>query len=127
MTKSRFSLISLLGLVLAIATAAECDACTIVAVGKNASSDGSVILSHTDCGPDCRIRVVQEADHRPGEMADVHWGILDILRPLDDFGEVIGQIPQAEHTFAYFHSAYPHMNEHQLDSCPPAWASRKHW
>ena len=33
-------------------------ACTIIAVGKKASADGSVIISHTDCGADNRIRVV---------------------------------------------------------------------
>jgi dipeptidase len=88
--------------------------CTIVAVGRDASADGSVIVSHTDCGPDNRIRVVHGRSYQKGEMAPVHWGILDIHRPLDDFGEVIGHIPQAERTFTYFHSAYPHMNEHQL-------------
>jgi len=89
-------------------------ACTIVAVGKNASADGSVIISHTDCGADNRIRVVHGSTFGEGEMAPVHWGIQDIHRPLDDFGEVIGYIPQVKRTFSYFHSAYPHMNEHQL-------------
>jgi dipeptidase len=89
-------------------------ACTIIAVGKKASADGSVIVSHTDCGPDCRIRVVHGRTFGPGEMAPVHWGIQDIHRPLDDFGDVIGHIPQVESTYTYFHSAYPHINEHQL-------------
>ena len=89
-------------------------ACTIVAVGKKASADGSVIISHTDCGPDCRIRVVHGRQYGPGEMAPVYWGIQDINRPLDDFGDVIGTIPQVRSTYTYFHSAYPHMNEHQL-------------
>ena len=88
--------------------------CTIIAVGKNASADGSVIISHTDCGADCRIRVVHGKTFEKGALADVHWGIQDIHRPLDDFGDVIGTIPQVEKTFTYFHSAYPHMNEHQL-------------
>lgn len=88
--------------------------CTIIAVGKNASSDGSVIISHTDCGADCRIQVIPEQLYKKGMMADVHWGIQDIHRPLKDFGDVIGQIPQALRTYKYFHSAYPHMNEHQL-------------
>ena len=88
--------------------------CTILAVGKRASADGSVIVSHTDCGPDNRIRVVHGRTYEKGEMAPVHWGILDINRPLDDFGDVIGHIPQVERTYTYFHSAYPHMNEHQL-------------
>jgi len=100
-------------------------ACTIIAVGKNASADGSVIISHTDCGPDCRIRVVHGRLFGPGELAPVHWGIQDIHRPLDDFGDVIGHIPQAERTFSYFHSAYPHMNEHQLAIAESTTSQRK--
>ncbi len=34
--------------------------------------------------------------------------------PLKTYGEVIGHIPQVEQTYRYFHSAYSHMNEHQL-------------
>ncbi len=88
--------------------------CTIIAVGKKVSADGSVIISHTDCGADCRIRVVHGQTFPKGALAPVHWGIQDIHRPLDDFGDVLGQIPQVEKTYTYFHSAYPHMNEHQL-------------
>jgi dipeptidase len=100
-------------------------ACTIIAVGKNASADGSVIISHTDCGPDCRIRVVHGRQYGKGEMAPVHWGIQDIHRPLNDFGDVIGHIPQVERTFSYFHSAYPHMNEHQLAIAESTTSQRK--
>ena len=88
--------------------------CTIIAVGKKASADGSVIVSHTDCGADNRIRVVHGRSYQKGEMAPVYWGIQDIHRPLDDFGDILGHIPQVERTYTYFHSAYPHMNEHQL-------------
>ncbi|MEN8157611.1 MAG: C69 family dipeptidase [Bacteroidota bacterium] len=92
----------------------ELYSCTIIAVGKGASADGSVIVSHTDCGPDNRIRVVHGQTFEKGAMAPVYWGIQEINRPLDDFGEVLGHIPQVERTYTYFHSAYPHMNEHQL-------------
>ncbi len=64
--------------------------CTIIAVGKKVSADGSVIISHTDCGADCRIRVVQGQSFSKGEKAPVHWGIQDIHRPINDFGDVIG-------------------------------------
>ncbi len=109
-----FPACALLSLFLLSAGAVRIQACTIVAVGKKASADGSVIISHTDCGADNRIRVVHGRTFGEGEMAPVHWGIQDIHRPLDDFGEVIGYIPQVRRTFSYFHSAYPHMNEHQL-------------
>jgi dipeptidase len=94
--------------------ASELYPCTIIAVGKKASADGSVIVSHTDCGADNRIRVIHGSSFNKGDMAPVYWGIQDIHRPLDDFGDVLGYIPQVEKTYTYFHSAYPHMNEHQL-------------
>ncbi len=88
--------------------------CTVIAVGKNASADGSVIISHTDTGPDSRIYRVPGRTHKPGEKAAVYWGIQDADRPLGDHGEILGYVPQAERTYAYFHSAYSHVNEHQL-------------
>jgi dipeptidase len=99
--------------------------CTIVAVGKLVSADGSVIVSHTDAGADSRIRVVHGQTYKPGSMAPVHLGIQDIHRPLDDFGDVIGHIPQVEKTYTYFHSAYPHMNEHQLAIAESTTSQRK--
>ena len=62
----------------------EIHSCTIIAVGKKASADGSVIISHTDCGEDSRIRVVHGQTFPEGAMAPVHWGIQEIHRPLDD-------------------------------------------
>ena len=88
--------------------------CTDIMVGKDASIDGSVITSHTGCADDSRIRVVPAQTFKKGDMAPVYWGIQEVKRPLDDFGQVIGEIPQVEKTHAYFHSGYPHMNEHQL-------------
>ncbi|MDD2195983.1 MAG: C69 family dipeptidase [Bacteroidales bacterium] len=89
-------------------------ACTVIAVGKKVSNDGSVIISHTDTGPDSRIRVVHGQTYKPGEQVAVYWGILDGDRELTDNGIVLGYIPQAEKTYTYFHSAYSHVNEHQL-------------
>jgi dipeptidase len=106
-------------------TATEVYPCTIIAVGKKVSADGSVIISHTDCGPDNRIRVVHGRTYKKGEMAPVYWGIQDIHRPLDDYGDVLGQIPQVEKTYTYFHSAYPHMNEHQLAIAESTTSQRK--
>jgi dipeptidase len=72
------------------------------------------MISQTDCGENCRIQVVNGEFFPTGAKAPIYWGIQDIRRPLDDFGEVIGEIPQVQKTYTYFHSAYPHMNEHQL-------------
>lgn len=92
----------------------DASGCTIIAVGKKASADGSVFISHTDCGADCRIQIIPEQQYKEGELANVYWGIQDVTRPLDDFGDVLGKIPQVKETYKYFHSAYPHMNEYQL-------------
>jgi len=103
----------------------ELHPCTVIAVGKKASADGSVIISHTDCGADNRIRVVHGKTFKQGDMAPVYWGIQDIHRALDDYGDVLGYIPQVEKTYTYFHSAYPHMNEHQLAIAESTTSQRK--
>lgn len=98
--------------------------CTIIAVGKKASADGSVILSHTDCGPDSRIYVVPGRKYKPGDQAPVYWGIQDADRPLMDDGEIIGYIPQVAETYTYFHSAYSHINQYQLGIAESTTAQR---
>jgi len=92
----------------------QVNACTIIAVGKKATADGSNIISHTDTGPDSRIFVVPAQTFKPGTMAPVYWGIQDADRPLTDDGVILGYIPQVEKTYQYFQSAYSHVNEHQL-------------
>ena len=99
---------------LIIANFIQSTACTIIAVGKKATQDGSVIISHTDTGPDSRILVVPAKTFRPGDKASVYWGIQDASLPLLDDGEILGYIPQVEKTYKYFHSAYSHVNEYQL-------------
>ncbi len=100
-------------------------ACTIIAVGKKASADGSVIISHTDCGADCRIRVVPSQNFKKGSLASIYWGIQDVNLPLNDMGSVLGTLPQVQKTYAYFHSAYPHMNEYQLAIAESTTSQRK--
>ena len=96
------------------AAAGPAFSCTVIAVGKKASADGSVIVSHTDTCNNSRIFVVPARSFRKGELAPVYYGIQDPKLPLLLFGEVIGHIPQVERTYAYFHSGYPHLNEYQL-------------
>ncbi|HEY9114765.1 MAG TPA: peptidase, partial [Bacteroidales bacterium] len=88
--------------------------CTIIAVGKDATADGSVLISHSDAGPDCRVHVMPGAFFAAGSMAPVYWGMVDLGRPLGDYGDTLGMIPQVEKTYSYFQSAYPQMNEWQL-------------
>ena len=95
--------------------------CTVIGVGKGATVDGSVITSHTDCCSECRVHVVPGLIFKKGTMAPVHWGMVYFGRdderaglPLGNYGKVIGQIPQVEKTYTYFHTGYSQMNEHQL-------------
>ena len=109
------SVMSFLLYILAIVESSNIYAeCTAMIVGKDATVDGSVIVVHTDCCPNSLIHVVPPQKHKPGSLAPVYWGIQDVRRPLKDYGEIIGYIPQVEKTFAYIHSGYPHINEHQL-------------
>jgi dipeptidase len=99
--------------------------CTIIAVGKKATADGSVIISHTDTGPDSRIFYVPGKTYKPGEKVPVFWGIQDADRPLNDDGKILGYIPQVEKTFGYFQSAYSHINEYQLGIAESTTAQRE--
>ena len=78
------------------------DGCTDIIVGKDASIDGSVITSHTGCCSECRIIVIPAKTYKKGEKAPVYYGFQDVRKPYGTFGEIIGYIPQAEKTYAYF-------------------------
>jgi len=90
------------------------DSCTDIVVGRLASVDGSVITSHTGCCSECRVHVVPAQTFKKGDMAPVYYGLQDVKKPLHEYGDIIGYIPQVEKTYAYFHTGYPQMNEHQL-------------
>ncbi|UCG29004.1 MAG: C69 family dipeptidase, partial [Bacteroidales bacterium] len=85
-------------------------------VGKLASTDGSVITSHS-CDGNYRtwLNIVPHRKYDPGAMRKVYWGTMHTetawdLRNLIEKGE----IPQVEETYAYLNVCYPAMNEKQL-------------
>jgi dipeptidase len=93
--------------------------CMDVIVGKSATVDGSVITSHTvDSWYDANynsknIYVVPGQTFPKGAMLDIYYGMCgDTLDP--NLPKKIGEIPQVEKTFTYFHDAYCHGNEFQL-------------
>lgn len=111
----------LVGFVLSAQDEPEIEGCTVIGVGKKASVDGCVITSHTDCCSECRVHVVPAKKFRKGSLAPVYWGMVYFGKsdsraglPLGNYGQVIGEIPQVEKTYAYFHTGYSQMNEHQL-------------
>ena len=97
----------------ALASWQAADACTNLIVGKNASADGSTIISyaadsHTLFGD---LQYLPAADHRPGEMRKVYdW----------DSGMYLGEIPEVAHTFAVVGNT----NEHQVTIGESTWGGR---
>jgi len=132
-----FIFLAILGLCLSVVML-PAFACTTMIVGKDASFDGSVIVSHSDDGlSDGSVIYVPAMDHQPGSMRPVfyshysldfkpQWGASlrhrivtkDRGPGYDKPGESpsvpLGYIPQVAHTYAYFDANYGVMNEHQL-------------
>jgi len=103
-----------------------------IVVGKDASVDGSTMVTYTcDCG-DCDFRLiyVPAKDHAPGAMRPVFSFGLDRLSyprivseerapgyapiPGQEPTRPLGYIPEVDHTYAYFDGVCGVMNEHQL-------------
>lgn len=95
------------------------DECTTITVGKKASDDGSVRTSHTDDSHRSRtnISVVPAQDHAKGDSVTMMWRRWAKAgsTPMPSYVDIpIGSIPQVAHTYQYFNTAYPCLNEHQL-------------
>ena len=102
-------LICLVMAVVVLSSLVTANACTTVAVGKDASADGSVMVAHTcDGWYDHRIQVVEGGTHAEGEMVDIYR---DPCTDTKSTPELVGQIPQVPETYTYFNIAYPFMNE----------------
>lgn len=90
--------------------------CTTIMVGRLASTDGSVMTSHT-CDGNYRtwLEIHQAQNHEKGTMHPVYSGLMH-TEQRGDMTNVVkkGEIPEAETTFAFLNTAYPCMNEKQL-------------
>jgi dipeptidase len=90
--------------------------CTTIMVGRLASTDGSVMTSHS-CDGNYRtwLEITPAGKFEKGTMHPVYWGTLHTEEQWDmsDVTEK-GEIPEAEETFAFLNTAYPCMNEKQL-------------
>ena len=90
--------------------------CTSIMVGKDASTDGSVMTSHT-CDGMYRtwLRWEKAQEHEKGATQKIYRGSMHTRNAYDNYGlELAGEIPQAEYTYAYLNTAYPCLNEKQL-------------
>lgn len=99
--------------------------CTSILVGKEASTDGSVMTTHAaDCGIcDFTWHHVPATDHEPGDMRKIyHINQIKTWPPEQggkwtmalEEGYTGLDIPQPAHTYAFHHSVFGYMNEHQL-------------
>ncbi len=100
------------------------EACTVIMVGREASTDGSVMSTHAaDCGVcDFTWRHVPAADHKPAEKRTLYH--IDQIRtwPPSEGGkwamvlkDPTGiEIPQVAHTYGYHHAVFGYMNDQQL-------------
>ncbi len=92
------------------------DSCTSIVVGKKATTDGSVITSHT-CDADYRtwLDIVPAKKNKKKGMEKIYKGKMHTAFSTDSTGlEVMGEIPQVVETYKFFNTAYPAMNEYQL-------------
>jgi len=100
------------------------DHCTVVIVGKKASTDGSVISTHTcDCGVcDWTWRYVHPADHEEGATRKIyHFNQFTTRPPAEGLRwDVLHdnytglEIPQAKHTYGYLHGMFGYINDNQV-------------
>ncbi len=94
----------------------EGQSCTSIMVGKKASTDGSVITSHT-CDGRYRtwMHIEPSANHAKGAVHQVLRGTMHTAYYGDTTGvKLMGTLPQVQHTYAYLNAAYPCLNEKQL-------------
>jgi dipeptidase len=109
------------------------DACTVFVVGKDATTDGSILVSHSNDGEfetDPRLVKVPAQDFESGSLRPVFFtpesypryvgrerGVAEYF-PVSDDDEPsfvpMGYIPQVTHTFAYLEETYGAVNEHQV-------------
>lgn len=89
------------------------DACTNFLVGKNASVDGSTMVSYAADSYSFYgyLKMMPAADYPAGAMRQVkEW----------DTGKLLGEIPEVAHTY----SVVGNMNEHQLTIGETTWGGR---
>ena len=91
--------------------------CTSIMVGRLATTDGSVITSHT-CDGTYRTWL-EVVPHVKYEKEIVHSVYSGALRPRETSWDMrtvkmTGEIPEAKETYAFLNTAYPCMNEKQL-------------
>ena len=95
-------------------------ACTVYGIGKNATADGSTIVTHTcdSTSDDFRMWIIPEMEGGEGITADIvmngnTWGDWSDYPNTKNYGSgmVMGEMPQPKDTFQYLHTNYSIINE----------------
>lgn len=92
------------------------ESCTSIMAGRKATTDGSVITSHT-CDGKYRtwLNIIPATILTRDTMQEIAWGTMLTETPWDTRGvEVKGKILKTARCFAYLNTAYPCMNEKQV-------------
>ena len=93
------------------------EGCTSITVGKLASTDGSVMTSHTDDSHRTRSWVdIQPAmNHAEGTTTPMYKRVACDTFAMPSYAHnKIGEIPQVAYTYGFINTAYPCMNQKQL-------------
>lgn len=101
--------------------------CTTFLITKGATSDGSVLVGHSDDNDrgDQRIVYVPAKDHKKGSKRPIYQLSTNYPRLVaperaeaykegGNPTQILGYIDEVPHTYAYFDGTYAIMNEHQL-------------
>jgi len=119
------SSIVLVFLFLIVSSSLAYEGCTCVAVAKDASIDGSTMITHNDDSGvgDVRLWIIPAADWPEGSTKEIivdghsygdfgRWPFANFpAKELYGTGFVVGEMPQVPHTYRYFHSRYSFANE----------------
>eukprot|EP00966_Prymnesium_polylepis_P258359 5967825-Prymnesium_polylepis.1 len=105
--------------------------CTTILAGKDATIDGSVMVTHSNDGEgsiDPRLVHIPARDHAAVSKRPIYYAVEELPRYVgrargapayypranqSEF-EPIGFIPEAAHTFSYYEETYGAMNEKQV-------------
>lgn len=119
-------LFSVLGLFLLTISLSAFANCTVFMVGKDASKDGSIIISTSQDQPvyDARMEYIPPKDHAPGTIKVV-YDFPQSFRWWDEYGKpkdataedkIVARIPEVEHTYGYIRRMFGVMNENQVST-----------
>lgn len=104
----------LVGLIASLVLSSAAFGCTVFAVGKNASADGTAMISHTcdSLSDHFGLKLIAAADHPAGsERLITQHGV---GKAPDEADVPMSKIPEAPHTYRYLTSQYAFINEKGL-------------